>query len=95
MAKEHKYCFSKCEFFRCGQKALLFKGKVAWCKFADDECNIQNCKYAQCMKGRLLPNGVCGFSIKVKSHSVKPEEIVEPIKISGKLAQKLREKELF
>lgn len=95
MTKESRYCFPKCEFFKCGQRALLFKGRSAWCKFADDVCNIQNCKYAQCIKGRLLSNGICGFSIKIKSHSVEPDEIIEPVKISGKLAQKLKEKELF
>ncbi|MEM3061784.1 MAG: hypothetical protein QW265_05200, partial [Candidatus Bathyarchaeia archaeon] len=70
MGEERKYCFPKCEFFKCSQRALLFRGKTVWCKFADDECAVQNCKYAQCIKGRLLPSGICGFSIKTKIYSI-------------------------
>jgi hypothetical protein len=96
MSEKPKHCFADCEFFRCGQHSLYFRGGIAWCKFADDECDVKTCKYAQCIKGKLLPNGVCGLTVKARTTAeVSPEEVAKPIRIPGKLAQKLKEKELY
>ena len=96
MSDKPKNCFPACEFFRCGQRSLFFKGKVAWCKFADDECVVKTCKYVQCVRGKMLPDGICGLTVKAKSlDDIKPEEAIKPVKITGKLVQKLKEKELY
>jgi len=89
-------CTPSCEFFRCGQRSLFFKSKAAWCKFADDECEVRTCKYAQCVRDRLLPNGVCALELRPRtSFDVEPDRVVQPIKAPAKLAQKLKERELY
>ena len=96
MSQKHRPCNPTCEFFRCGQRSLFFKGKTAWCRFADDECEVHICKYAQCVKEKLLPNGVCALELKPRtSFDLEPDHIIQPIKAPAKLAQKLKEKELY
>lgn len=84
-------------FFRCAQNALYFKDKTAWCRLADDVCEnvCPTCKFAQCVKDKLLPNGICGYSVKTRTLQLRPEELVQPIKVPGKLAQKIKETELL
>jgi len=96
MSEKTRPCTSSCQFFACGQRSLFFKGKTAWCKFADDECETRTCKYTQCVKGMLLPNGLCSLDIKPKNtFELVPDPRIQPIKAPAKLAQKLKEKELF
>ena len=95
MSDAPKPCFAKCEFFRCGQRTLYLRGNAAWCRFADDECDVKTCKYAQCVRDRLLLNGVCGLTVKTRNIEVEPEELAKPIRIRGKLSQKIKEKELY
>lgn len=90
-----KACFPGCEFFRCGQKALALRSKTAWCRFADDKCDPKECKFAQCGRDRLLPSGVCGLTLKAKSIDLSLDSVEEPIKMPGKLAKKLKDRELF
>ncbi|MBS7631861.1 hypothetical protein KEJ47_09915 [Candidatus Bathyarchaeota archaeon] len=92
---DRKTCFQRCEYFRCGQRALILRGKSLWCRFADDECEPKTCKYAQCVRGRLLPDGVCGLAIPVKSIDLSVEDIEEPIRVSKKLASKLKDDEFY
>jgi hypothetical protein len=96
MSQIPRPCSSTCEFFTCGQGSLFLKGKTAWCRFVDDECEVRNCKYAQCAKGRLLPNGICKLDVVPRTtFEVEPDLTVQPIKAPAKLAQKLKEKELY
>jgi len=96
MSEKPRLCTPSCEFFRCGQRSLFFKSRAAWCRFADDECEVLTCKYAQCAKERLLPNGVCAMELKPRtSFEVEPDRTIQPIKAPAKLAQKLKERELF
>lgn len=95
MSEGPKPCFARCQFFRCGQKTLYFKAEVAMCRFADDECNIKSCNYANCVKGKLLPNGVCELTVKAKPIDIRPEEVAEPFKVPSKLVQKIKERELY
>ncbi len=95
MSSQPKPCRANCEFFRCSQRSLRFKGNAAWCGFADDECEISSCKYSQCVRSRLLPKGICGFTVPTKSVEVEPKELTEPIKVPPKLMQKIKERELF
>ena len=95
MLDKLKKCHPKCEFFKCGQGSLIIKGEKAWCRFADDECDSFNCKYAQCIRGRLLNNGICGLSMSVKKVNLDVEDVEEPIRISKKLASKLKDIEFY
>jgi len=48
------------------------------------------------VKRKLLPNGVCGDTIRRRTVERKPEEEVLPtIRVRGKFFKKLRDKELF
>lgn len=42
-----------------------------------------------------MPSGTCGFSVKTKELEFRPDQTVKPVKILSKLAQKLKENELF
>jgi len=95
MSYQPKPCFPRCEFFRCSQLSIRFKGERAWCNFADDECEISKCKYAQCVRSRLLPSGICGLTVRAKSLEIEPAEVTKPVRVPAKLIQKIKERELF
>jgi hypothetical protein len=94
---EPKKCFPKCEFFRCGQKAIQWSSRDVYCRYADDLCEGATCKYAICIRSRLLNNGLCGMTVKkiTTIADAPPEEEAVSIKVRGKLHQRLREKELY
>jgi hypothetical protein len=85
-----KKCFPGCELFRCEQRTLVFRGKTSYCRFADDECIPQSCKYTKCVKGRFLPNGTCGLNMKTRELDIRPDECVDPMEIPSNLAQKMK-----
>ncbi|KYH38586.1 MAG: hypothetical protein AYL30_003980 [Candidatus Hecatellales archaeon B24] len=92
-----KKCSPNCEFFRCGQKALQFRGGKAYCRFADDLCSGANCKFTICLRNKLLPDGTCALTIKRLSAAseIPPEKAVKGFKVKGKLKQRLGEEEVF
>jgi len=93
---EPKHCSPKCELFRCGKKAVLYRGNRVWCKWTDEECEVANCSYATCIKRRLLPRGICGETVKRKTIEREPEEATIPVvKLRGKALRKIGEKEIF
>jgi len=72
------------------------RGNTAWCKWTEEECNIANCSYATCVKRRLLPNGICGETVKRRTVERMPEEeLVPTVKLRGKALRKIGEKEIF
>lgn len=94
---EVKKCFPNCDFFKCGQKAIQYRSGSVYCRFVDDLCEGASCKYALCIRNKLLSNGLCGLTFKRTTFrsETQPEEVVQGIKVRGKLQQRLREKELF
>jgi len=76
---------------------MQFRGGKVYCRFADDLCSGPNCKYAICIRNRLLPDGTCGLTVKrVTSLSeIPPEKAVKGFKVKGKLKQRLGEEEIF
>lgn len=89
-------CFPKCRKFRCGKSALQFRGKTVWCRWTEEPCNPANCSFAICASRRLLPNGVCGETVRRRTAEKDPEEdIIETIKVRGKTYRKIGEKEIF
>ncbi len=96
MLGEVKYCSPRCNLFRCGKHAAIYRGKEVWCRLTDEKCNVANCNYATCIKRRLLPNGICGETVKRKTTDKRMEEIVgPPIRLRGKALRKVGEKEIF
>ena len=73
----------------------MLRGQAAYCRFADDECTPSACKYTRCLKGRLLPNGVCGLTLKTREIDIRPEDIADPMEIPGKYAQKMKSKKFY
>ncbi|MGQ9542714.1 MAG: hypothetical protein ACUVTM_01305 [Candidatus Bathyarchaeia archaeon] len=92
MQKNSRTCSASCEFFRCDHKSLILKGEATYCRFADDECTPASCKYARCVKGRLLLNGVCGLTLRTRELEVRPEELMDPMEIPGKAVRKVKMK---
>ncbi|MFH0748859.1 MAG: hypothetical protein V1915_02920 [Candidatus Bathyarchaeota archaeon] len=99
--ENNTYCFSACETFKCGQRALIHTGKRVYCRWAEDDCVGHTCNYAICSRGRLLPNGTCGLSIKRKTNEeIAPETLKENlplnnIKVRGKLLRRVKEDDLI
>jgi len=93
---EPKKCSPECEFFKCDQKALQRHSSL-YCRFADDPCEGPTCKYAACIRNRLLTDGLCGLTFKRTTNFIdsRPEEIVEGVRVKGKLQKRLREREVF
>lgn len=97
LTKTLTYCSAKCKFFRCGQRALTFNRRMAYCRWADDKCTDGTCNYAICIKSKLLPNGVCGLAIKRKTYEDSDPEIFEEpkIKIKGKLLRRFKVEDII
>lgn len=91
-----KMCSPRCELFKCGKNAAVFRRDGVWCRWTEDMCNVANCSYALCVKRRLLPRGICGETVKRKTVEKQPEEVVRPaIKLRGRALRKIGERELF
>jgi len=74
----------------------MVRGNAIWCQWTEEKCEVANCSYATCIKRRLLPNGVCGETVKRKTEERAPEEVVgPPVKLKGKALRKIGEKEIF
>lgn len=94
---EVKKCFPKCEFFRCGQRALQLKFGKQYCKLVDDVCEGYKCRYAICIRNRLLPDGICSLTIKREQKQVEiplEDDALKKIRVKGKLQKRLG-KEIF
>jgi len=93
---EVKYCFPKCNLFRCGKNAIMYRGNTVWCRWTEENCEVANCSFATCIRRRLLPQGVCGESVKRKTIETEPEKTMMPtVRLKGKTLRKLGEKEIF
>ncbi len=72
------------------------RGSAVWCRLTEEECTVSNCSYATCVKRRLLPNGICGETVKRRTTEIEPEDTMIPtVKLKGKALRKLGEKEIF
>lgn len=91
-----KKCTSKCNKFKCGKGFLVLRGRSPWCRLTDEPCSPTNCNYAICINRRLLPQGICGETVKRRTVERGPEDIEIPaIKVRGKVLRKIGEKEIF
>lgn len=93
---EVKHCSPRCDLFKCGKNAAMYRGNDVWCTWTEDDCNISNCNFATCVKRRLLPAGVCGETVKRKTTEKQLEEAIgPPVRLRGKTLRKVGEKEIF
>lgn len=93
---EVRHCLPTCKLFKCAKKALTFRGKLIWCQWAEERCEVKNCVYATCLKRKLLPSGICGETVKRKTIEVEPEEVARlTVKLKGKAFRKIGEREAF
>jgi hypothetical protein len=95
---ETKYCSPKCRLFKCVKRAVIFQRNRIWCRWTDEDCNIANCSYATCVRRQLLPEGICGESVKRKTVEKRlddDEELIPPVKLRGKALRKLGDKEFY
>ncbi|PMB74565.1 hypothetical protein C0195_02240 [Candidatus Bathyarchaeota archaeon] len=91
-----KTCSPTCPAFKCTQNAAVYRRDGVWCRWTDDICDVANCRYAICVRRRLLPGGICGETVKRKTVEKPPEEVVGPaIKLRGRALRKIGEKEIF
>ena len=91
-----KACSPMCPSFKCAKNSASTRQDAAWCRETEEICNVANCTYAFCIKRRLLPQGVCGETVKRKTVDKPPEEDMgEAIKLRGKALRKIGERELF
>ena len=47
------------------------------------------------MKGKLLPNGICGLTLQTKELEIRPEELIDPMEIPDKYASRLKIKRVY
>ncbi|MEM2640112.1 MAG: hypothetical protein QW374_02505 [Candidatus Bathyarchaeia archaeon] len=90
-----RLCDTRCEFFRCRQKAFKQRSGVAWCTISGDPCIGYKCNYAFCEKRKMLNDGSCGLTIKSGSslslEEIEKEAIPKPsIRVKGKLSRRIR-----
>jgi len=88
-------CYNGCSFFRCSQGHFSVRETTGWCRLVDDRCVPETCKFTQCLKGKFLSSGTCAYTVKSKTVTVRPQQELKPIRAPPKLAQKIKERELF
>jgi hypothetical protein len=78
------------------KRAVIYEKNMVWCRWTDEECNIENCSYATCVRRQLLPGGICNESVKRKTVEKKLEEdLIPSVKLRGKALRKLGEREIY
>ena len=88
-------CMSRCEFFRCGRRALLFREGRPWCGFVNEACDPSVCAYVTCMRGKLLANNKCGLTIKrVTVENTTPNDFKVDIKLRHRDLRKFGDDDL-
>ncbi|MGQ9513758.1 MAG: hypothetical protein ACUVTL_01700, partial [Thermoproteota archaeon] len=88
LSTEPRKCVPECSFFVCKQRALIRRGSESYCRWVDDLCNVKSCAYASCMRHVLLPDGLCGRSIKRKTKEALEIPLDED-DVESKLGKKL------
>ena len=96
---QSKACSPSCSSFKCGKNAAWFRRDGVWCKDGDEYCSVAKCTYAMCFKRRMLPEGICGETVKRKTVEREPDEVFpeDPkpanVHIKGKALKKLSRRE--
>ncbi|MBO3802291.1 MAG: hypothetical protein JTT11_00205 [Candidatus Brockarchaeota archaeon] len=67
---------------------MVRKGRESYCRWVDDACDVKSCAYAFCMKYVLLPDGLCGRTVKRKTKEAL-EIPLEEEDVESRLGKKL------
>jgi hypothetical protein len=91
-----KACSPTCPSFKCGKNSAFYRREGVACKWTEEMCSVANCQYSICMKRRLLPQGICGETVKRQTveHDFD-EEIDEPVRLKGKALRKFGDREIY
>ena len=94
---QSKACSPSCPSFKCGKNSTFFRRDGVWCRETDEFCNVAKCTYSMCFKRRLLPEGICGETIKRKTVEKEPEDFGDsgPVRLKGKALRKLGDDDFF
>ena len=62
----------------------------------EENCKVENCTYAMCFKRWLLPQGICGETVKRMTVERKLEDIPDrSIKLRGKALRRIKDDDFF
>ncbi len=77
---------------------MYFRGRgVVWCRMTEEQCNVANCTYAMCMRRRLLPQGICGETVRRKTveKDLDDDFFDNSVKLKGKALRKLGDQDYY
>ena len=68
-------------------------GQRIHCRWADDVCVGSTCNYSVCIRGRLLPDGSCGLTVRRKTNVIAGPETTPrtDVRFRGKVLRKFKE----
>jgi hypothetical protein len=63
----------------------------------EEQCNVANCTYAMCMRRRLLPQGICGETVRRKTveKDLDDDFFDNSVKLKGKALRKLGDQDYY
>ncbi len=94
--EQTKKCSPTCKSFKCLQNSASYQRNIVWCRMTEENCKVENCTYAMCFKRRLLPQGICGETVKRMTVERKPEDIPDrSIKLRGKALRRIKDDDFF
>jgi len=97
LSRSTKKCYPECDSFRCQQRALTFRKRRAYCRWADDFCEGPTCNFGSCSRGRMLADGTCGFSIKRRTKEAQQFDDIGKIEVpmTSKVLKKFKGEDLI
>jgi hypothetical protein len=96
MAQAKKACSPTCSAFKCTNNSVFYRREGVWCRMTEEMCNVAKCTYSFCMKKRLLPEGVCGETVKRQTVEKDLEDVDDvPVRLKGKALRKFGDKDFY
>jgi len=90
-----KPCTSRCEFFRCGRRMLVFREGRPWCSFVNEQCTPETCAYVTCLRGKLIAGNKCGLTVRrITIEKTSPNDFKLNVKIRNKDLKKFGDEDL-
>ena len=91
-----KACSPNCPSFKCSQNSVFYRRDGAICRQTEEVCSVAKCQYSLCMKRRLLPQGICGETVRRQTveHDFE-DDFNEPVKLKGKALRKFGDREIY
>jgi hypothetical protein len=91
-----KACSPTCPSFKCAKNSVMYRRDAIWCGMTEETCTVANCTYSMCMKRRMLPQGICGETVRRQTVEKDFEDDIDvPVKLKGKAFRKFGERELY